>query len=316
MWQLILTLVLAFLVVPYLIMIIVMPPIIFKLTHKRPGPEGWSRNAPSDSKNAEMLEMWKESLRFKEIYQEREKEIEATSSDGLHLKGLYYDFGSTTTVIIVPGRPESCIYSLYYAYPYAEKGINVCVIDTRAHGLSEGEYSGCAYAEQFDILAFGEVLVKDFGTKKIILHGICLGAGASAFLLGRPHPSYYVGAVTDGLFHDYYSTLKRRIHRNHGLVYPAIFVFRKKIKKLYGVDIKKEGPYTLAQNFDVPFLMMASKEDVFSIPKETAFLYALNGSKQKEMVWFSHGAHSHLRITDHLRYDEAVYRLIDKVEAL
>lgn len=315
MWGIIVALILIFIVIPYVGMAFVMPPIVFNLVLKRRHEDNWSRNHPSDLKNEEMLAMWDQALSFRKQNEQYESEIETTTSDGLHLKGLYYDFGSKTAVIIVPGRPESCIYSLHYAYPYKDKGINVCVIDTRAHGLSEGEYSGCAYAEKKDILAFAKTL-HEKGIEKIILHGICVGSGAIAFVLGSPHPSYIKGAVTDGLFHDFYSTMKRRIRRNHGIVYPTIFLFRHKIKKLYGVDIKKEGAFTLAQNFDVPFLMLASKKDIFSIPKETAFLFALNGSKEKEMVWFEEGAHSHLRITDHLRYDEAVYRLIDKVESL
>lgn len=73
--------------------------------------------------------MWQESLRFRETHKDKESKIEATTADGYHLKGLYHDFGGDTAVIILGGRPETCIYALYYAYPYAEKGVNVCTFD-------------------------------------------------------------------------------------------------------------------------------------------------------------------------------------------
>ena len=60
--------------------------------------------------------------------------------------------------------------------------------------------------------------------------------------------------------------------------------------------------------------MLASKEDIFSLPKNTQMLYGLNASKEKELVWFEHAPHSHLRRVDGARYDEAVLRFVEKIE--
>jgi len=257
--------------------------------------------------------MWQESLHFQEQYKDHESEIEATTSDGLHLKGLYYDFGGDKAVIILGGRPETCIYSLYYAFPYAEKGINVCVFDPRAHGLSEGVYSGCGYAEQEDYLAFAKVLIEK-GIKKIVLHGICVGSSAATFLATREDkPKEIVGLITDGVFIHYYETLKKRIKKNKGPVYPTAWMFRSKIKKLYDIDCSKRGPISELPKLEIPCLMMASEEDIFSLPANTKKLFDINGSPKKQLIWFEHGPHSHLRRVDSKRYDENVISFVEKL---
>ena len=314
-WPLIITLIVlgVAIVIPGVISITIIPPVIFDAISARKKPTKWSREHPSSS-NPGIIEMWGESQRFRERYKEHEEEIEATTDDGLRLKGLYYDFGSDMAVIILGGRPETCIYSLYYGFPYAEKGVNVCVIDPRAHGLSEGVYSGCGYKESLDLLAFARVLIGK-GVKKIILHGICVGSSACTMLATDPScPKEIVGLVTDGLYIHYYETLKKRIAKNKGPVYPTVWMFRSKIKKLYGVDCSKVGPISVLPSLRLPCLMMASKEDIFSLPANTQKLYDVNGSPHKKLEWFEHGPHSHLRRVDTAHYDRVVQEFVDEIK--
>lgn len=303
-----------FLLLPFLISITIVPPFIFDAISARKKPDKWSRNHPS-SPNPGIVEMWGESLKFREAYKDKEQEIEATTQDGLHLKGLYYDFGSTTAVIIMGGRPETCIYSLYYAYPYAEKGVNVCVFDPRAHGESEGVYSGCGYKEALDLRAFANVLIEK-GVQKIILHGICVGSCAATLFAAEPDcPPQVKGLFTDGAYINYYETLKHRIAKNKGPVYPTVWLFRHYIKKLHGVDCAKEGPLTAMPKLRIPCLMVASKEDIFSLPKNTELLFEANGSPDKRLEWFEHGPHSHLRRVDTAHYDRIVGEFVDFVQS-
>lgn len=314
-WNLILILFIALIALPGAISFTIIPPMVFDIISKRSKPEKWSRSGPSSS-NPGIIEMWGKSLEFREKYKDKEQEIEATTADGLHLAGLYYDFGADTAVIILGGRPETCIYALYYAYPYAESGINVCAIDCRAHGLSDGVYSGCGYQEYQDIYAFVRVL-KEKGIKKVILHGICVGSCSSTIAATRQdRPEEIKGLITDGLYIHYYETLRRRIRKNKGPLYPTLWVFKSKVKKITGIDCKKYGPISEISKLSIPCLMMASKEDIFSLPENTQKLFDLNGSKDKKMVWFEHGWHSHLRRIDPELYDSSVKEFIEKIRAL
>ena len=300
-------------VLPGIPMLFVVPGMVTKIILARTKPTKFSRDEPSDKKNEDMLYMWNEALKFREENKDKEEEVSVVTEDGLHLKGLYYDYGSDVAVIIMPGRPESCIYSLYYGISYAKAGVNVLAIDPRAHGLSEGYWTGCGYQEQYDILACAKWLHEEKGIQKIILHGICVGSSAVAHTAARKDlPSYIVGMVTDGLYATYWHSLKIRIKKNGGMVYPGIWAFRRKIKKLYGYDIKTNGPIAAVKDIHLPTMMIASKEDIYSLPPLTQELYDKLGSEDKRLEWWEHGAHSHLRSFDTLRYDKLVKEFADK----
>ena len=61
--------------------------------------------------------------------------------------------------------------------------------------------------------------------------------------------------------------------------------------------------------------MLYSKEDLYSKPEYAKKLYALAGSDEKELVWFPHGRHSMLRVTDTERYDTAIENFIKKLDS-
>ncbi len=58
------------------------------------------------------------------------------------------------------------------------------------------------------------------------------------------------------------------------------------------------GPIHVIHKMDKPLLMLHSKEDLISIPDNAQKLYDLCPSTKKKLVWFDHGGHSLLRITD------------------
>ena len=110
----------------------------------------WGRKECSEPGNPALETMWKRGLAWVEGDKSYIKELSITSNDGLKLVGEWFDYGYDKTVIILPGRRETLVYSYYYAQPYKKLGVNVLVIDQRAHGLSEGTYSTCGIKEAED----------------------------------------------------------------------------------------------------------------------------------------------------------------------
>ena len=62
--------------------------------------------------------------------------------------------------------------------------------------------------------------------------------------------------------------------------------------------------------------MLHSKEDLYSTPEYAQKLYDLAGTDKKHIVWFPHGRHSMLRITDTERYDSAIADFIKELDSL
>ena len=312
----VLTVLIPTVIIPAIYCHLFLPKQIFKMILTRSRPDKWSRDHCSDLKNEEMVAMWNQSLAFEKENENVREDIHVVTEDGLKLAGQYFDFGSDMAVIIAPGRPETCVYSCYYGYSYKRAGVNVLAIDTRAHGESEGTIHGCGYMEQYDILAFAKYLHEVKGVNKILLHGICVGSCSCSFVVAREDcPDYIVGIMTDGLYISFYETLWRRTTKNGGLPWVVCWYSRRKIKKLYGTDIKTEGPIVNVTKIKVPMVMVASKEDIFSLPKKTQMLFDINSSPDKKMVWWDKGAHSHLRYVDEEKYDHVVDEFVSKFRA-
>ena len=70
------------------------------------------------------------------------------------------------------------------------------------------------------------------------------------------------------------------------------------------------GPIDVIDKMNKPLLMLHSREDIYSTPEYAQKLYDLSSSDSKDIVWFEHGRHSMLRVTDTERYDEAVKSFI------
>ena len=312
----ILGLVLILVVVPLGAMLFIVPIPIFDSLFTRKSKEKWSREAPSDTGNEGMVRMWSLAKDFQASNRKYRSEAHVLTEDGFNLYGEYYDFGSDTAVIIMPGRPETLVYSLFYAESYRKAGVNVLAIDTRAHGKSDGTIHGCGYMERFDIYAFAHWLESQHGIKKVILHGICVGSSSCVHAVTDPEcPSNIVGLATDGLYVSLYETLWLRIRRNAKInPFTCDAYFRHRIKKLYGYDIKKDGPLFHMGEIKIPTLMMASEEDIFSLPEKTKLLYSkIPETTPKKLVLFPHGAHSHIRIVNPELYDKSVQEFVDSI---
>jgi esterase/lipase len=75
----------------------------------------------------------------------------------------------------------------------------------------------------------------------------------------------------------------------------------------------KYGPIDVIGKLDKPLLMLHSREDRYSTPEYAEKLYDLAGCEEKRLVWFDHGKHSMLRITDTELYDESIAEFLAKL---
>ncbi|MDY6431171.1 MAG: hypothetical protein SPL00_05275 [Bacilli bacterium] len=314
-WLLILIIVLSLfvglLLLPFLIVAIFIPPVLYKSLFTRNKPSKWSREGPSDINNPQMLEMWDQGLKFIEDNKNVREDIYVKTRDNFSIFGQYFDFGGDFAVIISSGRPETGVYSSFYASSYKKAKVNVMVYDSRAHGNSDGTISGMGFQEKEDIFALAKWIHEEKKINKIILHGICVGASSSCFaLVDKDCPSYIVGFVSDGMYTSYYETLIHRVRHCHGSPFLCLPYFRRRIKRELNYDIKNEGPFVNVSKISVPTLMMASKEDIYSLPQKTQYLFDNLASKNKTMVWWEHGRHSHLKIVDEELYDSSIYNFV------
>lgn len=303
----------AVLVSGFIVMLFITFPIakaVYREQLVRESPSKWLRqnSCPSDE---EYSAMYREAEAWCNKYDSLTTEI-SQQNDGLNLCGRFTDFGSDKTAVILCGRAEGCIYSYYYAEPYRKAGFNIFVMDQRAHGISEGIYSGIGFLEQNDIIKWMLILSEKHHTKEFLIHGVCIGAACAVYIASNPEcPDSLRGIVVDGLYRSFYDVFIARFHMNHKPIFPVLNEIEFLIYKHTGINIRKESPKNYLPNIKVPILFIHSREDVSSLPEHVPEM--VNSCPTDHwLVWMDHGAHSHVRYVNTDKYDKSVDAFIRK----
>lgn len=274
----------------------------------RRNPSDWGHRC-SDPDDYEQHLMWDEGVAWAEDNRKSCKEVDIVS-DGLKLHGEYFDFGSKKAVIIVPGRTESLCYSYYYAPAYQAMGVNVLLIDKRAHGLSEGKYEDNGEHSFVDLLAWARFLHDEKGIEDITLHGICIGCSLCCFALASPDcPSYIKRFIADGMYETFEITFRNHMKKDQRTVFPYCLSTMLWGKKVAKADFIHNGPTKQIGKVKVPTLLIYTDLDLFSTPDQAKRLYE-KCQAEKELYWFHSGRHSHIRFHNKEEYDAAVQRWV------
>lgn len=272
------------------------------LLTRKPGE--WGRSCPNPD-DAEYKRMFDEGDVWGETYRDCRTDV-TVESDGLRLAGEFYDFGSDSAVILIPGRTETVLYSRFFAEPYRKAGLSVLLIDNRAHGLSEGKRSSLGAREYRDIQAWVRLLAERFSIRKVLLHGICIGAATAIYAAADPEcPPEVCGIVAEGVYTTFFESFKNNMRdrgHNPALLAPAVAA---NVWLFSGANIVTDGPLRRIRKLKVPVLFLHSREDRSSRPEKSVLVMEKCPS-EKTVVWFERGAHSRIRCVDPDGFDEAV----------
>lgn len=272
-------------------------------TLRRKNKDTWSRT-PSDPTDLQK-KMFESGFAWHDKNISDMQEVHIVNN-GLNLYGEYYDFGFDKCVIILSGRTESLTYGYYFAQPYHKFGMNVLVIDPRAHGKSDGRFNTVGFEESKDALAWSKFLHEEHNINSVFFHGICIGAAAGILALTSDEcPDYICGIVTEGMFPNFGESMKNHLIERKKMIFP-IFQCMDFWMKRYTNHSMKFGPIDVIGKYTKPLLMLHSKEDAYSLPVHAQKMFDVCPSSNKNLVWFEKGRHSMLRITDTEKYDNAI----------
>ena len=266
----------------------------------------WGREHCSEPGNEQLEEMWVKGLEWQKGEASFIKELSIKSNDGLKLVGEWFDYGFDKTVIILPGRRETLVYSYFYSNPYKDAGVNVLVVDQRAHGFSEGKYSTGGIKEAEDVSLWMKYLHDELGQKDIILHGICVGTCCSTIVATKYKTDYLKAIILDSAFVSY-----KEIYKNHYVetghkLFPVFYQIWWWFKRYTKCDINESYPEKYMPQIDLPILFIWGTKDVYCVPEKSQELYNACASKNKEIQWFEGATHSKVRLFDSDRYDSVI----------
>ena len=298
-------------VVLWIVSYFVASHLVYVKTLKRNSKDQWGRDFPSDL-NERSVKMYQTGLEWAEQNKQHKIDVHIVN-EGLNLYGEYYDFGHDRCVFVLSGRTEALKYGYYFAIPYAKLGFNVLVVDPRGHGMSDGQYNTIGFEESKDQIAWIRHLHENFGIKSVVLHGICIGSAGGMYALTSGNcPPIVKGIVAEGMFATFYESMKNHLIEKKKPVFIMIDLIDAQMKKYTGHTMKY-GPINVIDKLDTPLLMLHSKKDQYSKADLAQVLFDKAGCQQKDIVWFSEGDHSMLRITDTERYDKGIENFVNKI---
>ncbi len=305
-WAIVLIVVGSLLVLGLLVSVVltfIVAYIVYSKTLMRGKSGTWGREHCSEPGCIPLETMWVRGLEWQKKNVSFTKELTIKSKDGLKLVGEWFDYGFDKTVIILPGRRETLVYSYYYANPYKECGVNVLVIDQRAHGLSEGKYSTGGIKEAEDVSLWMQYMHNELGQKEIYIHGICVGTCCTSILVAKYKTDYLKAIILDSMFITY-----KEIYKNHYLesghkLFPVYYQIWMWFNFFTKCNIEDSRPDKYMSKIDLPVLFIWGTKDVYCLPEKSKILYDLCASKNKEIQWFDGAEHSRVRLFDENRYD-------------
>lgn len=165
------------------------------------------------------------------------KRVSVMSYDGLKLSGDYYDLGCKRTAILFHGFNAEVYTNLsVHAELMMKLGFNVLLPVHRAHGRSEGRWSGIGLREQNDVLSWVN-WAERHGSKQILLYGVSMGAAAVAYASDRLGSTNVSAVVLDSCYYSVYEQMKRDVEKLHipRVVLPGQWVLAKLFLR---IDIK------------------------------------------------------------------------------
>ena len=280
--------------------------IVYSKTLMRGKSGSWGREHCSEPGCAPLETMWERGLVWKKKHESYIKEVSIKSKDGLKLVGEWFDYGFDKTVIILPGRRETLVYSYYYANPYKDSGVNVLVIDQRAHGLSEGKYSTCGIKEADDVALWMEYLHNELNQKEIFLHGVCVGTCVTTLVCYKYKYDYLKAVILDSAFITYKEIYKNHYVESGHSLFPVYYEIWAWFSFFTHCNINQSSPLKYIGDIDLPVLFIWGDKDVYCLPEKSKILFEKCGSKDKQLEWFEGAEHSRVRLNNEKRYDTLV----------
>lgn len=296
----------------YLLFLGVASAIVYDRVMCRRKKEKWKRNDVDPEPNH--VAMDKVGMEWYHANADKKTDVHLFNREGMSLFGEYFDFGADRCAVILVGRPDTLRYGYYFAIPYQKAGYNVFLFDPRAHGWSDGTYTTGGFAESLDVLDVIQFLQTRYAPRSVILHGVCVGSAAGLLAITNEScPDGVDALVADGMYTTFGESLKNHLaerKKNLPFLYGLI---RRKLKRRTGYDMNR-GPIDHLAKMKKPILMLYSREDRYSLPVDSQIMFDLIPAKEKRLVWFDHGGHSMLRITDPARYDGAILEFLNNLQ--
>lgn len=188
------------------------------------------------------------------------------SSDGLKLKGKFYEYEKNAPIeIMFHGYRSNGERDMSTGIKRAFLcGRSALVVDQRACGSSEGHTITFGIKERYDCLLWAKFVSSHFGENiPIILTGISMGGATVTLASCLDLPKNVIGILADCPFNQASDIIKKVI-TDMGLPSKICYSFVRMGAKIYGkFDLEATSSYEAVKQAKVPIIFFHGKDDSY-----------------------------------------------------
>lgn len=159
--------------------------------------------------------------------------------------------------------------SLAFSRIYAAHDCNIMLVDMRAHGESEGEWTGSGWLDRRDVIAWCSWIIARTGEEtQIVVHGIGMGATAALFAAEeKDFPIQVRAIVSDSAYTDTWNATALRFGKGFAKPQPMLDLYRIILKKSKGgYDLGTGNILPSIQSISTPLFIMHGEKDACTPP--------------------------------------------------
>lgn len=173
------------------------------------------------------------------------------------------------------------------------QGFDILIIDSRAHGKSEGKYIGFGILERFDCLAWINYINERFEKKKnILLYGISMGGATVLMTAGcKKLPDNVKAIVADCAFTSPYEVFAHVLKKDYKLPeFPIMKINDAICRRKAGYGFKDYSTIYAMKKAPCPVMFIHGKDDNF-VPTWMSEKNYEACTAPKELLWIENAGH-------------------------
>lgn len=244
------------------------------------------------------------------------QELWVTSFDGLRLFARYYPTENARgTVLMFHGWRSigdldfSCAFDFY-----ASMGLNLLVVDQRAHGRSQGHFTTFGVRERRDVHTWIEFYNEHFGAETpLLIGGVSMGAASVLMSCGEPFPANVRGVIADCGFTSPYDIISKVARDRHVPVFPFVPLVGLFTRLFAGFGLREYSVETAMCEASVPIFFAHGEADRFVPCEMSRRAYAVCNSADKTLLTVPNAGHGASYLVEKDRYQTALRDFVDRV---
>jgi pimeloyl-ACP methyl ester carboxylesterase len=230
------------------------------------------------------------------------------------LRGWYIDAGDSNanTILILHDWNESKITKLNLARQMHDRGFNVCLIDQRAHGNSDGNLFSPGILTVTDVKSMLDKLLANPEANHIAIFGSGISAGIAlenAIFDGRAD-----ALVLQCPFNNFNEFVKQYSKKKWGFSHFIFFpILKRKLEKMMLMPLQNLHLANFSRLSETPSLYFAAGADEFYTPMDAFAVFDSAATEKKDIFLVRKSTHENIELVGGEEYYNAIAAFVNGV---